>query len=168
MTKLTTGLAVAVALAATGCSSLKAARGPAGEVITLEVAFERSPDIKNVDQVEQVVGFMQPDLEQMLTNLGYSVVRQPAPAAFQPGPNRYLVVVRVTNYNPGSKAARMLVGLGAGALVLNTENELLGAPGAVLFRSNGSVGSSRDWTNAARKINQQVAKEVTSFLSQPR
>jgi hypothetical protein len=158
-------IGVAVALAATGCSSQRAARGPAGEVITLGVVFERGADIKNVDQVEQVTSFMQPDLEGMLSNMGYAVERVQDRRAFQPGPNRFLVAVRITSYYPGSKAARMFVGFGAGSLVLNTENELLGSHDAVLFRSNGSVGSSRDWTNAARKINQQIAREVTNFLA---
>jgi hypothetical protein len=165
MTRLgTTTLAVAAVLATTGCASLSAAKGPAGQPITLAVAFQRSAETTNVDQVQQVTDFMQPDLERMLTDAGYDVVRQADAAGFQPGPNRYLVVVRLTRYNPGSKAARMMVGFGAGALVLDSEFELHAGPGAVLLAEKASVGSSRDWNHAARKTNQQVAQAVTNRL----
>ncbi|MGA9520629.1 MAG: DUF4410 domain-containing protein [Myxococcaceae bacterium] len=149
-----------------GCgSSLKAARSPTGERIAVAVIFELDPAVRNMDQVEQVIGFMQPDLERILRGAGYVVKRGTTRGEFTPSPNHYAVVIRVTRYDPGSKAARMMVGLGAGTLVLDTQNELLGAPENVLFQSNSSVGSSRDWNNAARKINLQVAREITSFLS---
>lgn len=158
-------LAVVVAvLATTGCASVSAAKGPAGETLTLAVAFQRAAQVNNVEQVQQVTDFMQPDLERMLTDAGYTVVRQADAASFQPGPNRYLVVVRITNYNPGSKAARMMVGWGAGALVLDTDFELHAGPGAQLLGEKSSIGSGRDWTNAARKTNQQVAKAITNRL----
>ena len=37
---------------------------------------------------------------------------------FKPAPNTYLLSIKVLKYNPGSKAARMLVGYGAGAVSL--------------------------------------------------
>lgn len=165
MTRLgMTTLAVAAVLATTGCASLSAAKGPGGETLTLAVAFQRTAELRNVDQVQQVTDFMQPDLERLLTDAGYGVERLADAAAFQPGPNRYLVVVRITRYNPGSKAARMMVGWGAGALVLDTDYELHAGPGAVLLAEKSSVGSGRDWPQAARKTNQQVAKAVTNRL----
>jgi hypothetical protein len=100
-----------------------------------------------------------------LTNAGYTVVAQPNPNAFQPGPDRFLVLVHVVNYHAGSKAARMLVGFGAGSLTLDTKNELYAGPGQLVFSSSGAVGSSRDWQNAARKINQQITKDFSAALS---
>lgn len=165
MTRLgMTTLAAVAVLATTGCASLSAAKGPGGETLTLAVAFQRTAELRNVDQVQQVTDFMQPDLERMLTDAGYVVERLADAAAFQPGPNRYLVVVRITRYNPGSKAARMMVGWGAGALVLDTDFELHAGPGATLLAEKSSVGSGRDWPQAARKTNQQVAKAVTNRL----
>jgi hypothetical protein len=157
---------VAVAVAAlSGCAGLTAARGKTGGPITLEVAFDQGQGAKNPEQIAQLVDWMQPDLERVLTNAGYVVVSQREPAAFQPGPDRYLLLIHVLNYHAGSKAARMFVGMGAGALTLDTSNELYSGPGQVVFRSTGGVGSSRDWNKAARKINEQVAREITDVLS---
>ena len=58
-----------------------------------------------------------------------------------PGPNRFLLIVRMVNYNPGSKAARMLVGVGAGSLVLDTQHLLYSGPGQLLLQGSSSVGS---------------------------
>jgi len=162
-----TVVAVVVAAVAglSGCAGLTAARGKAGGPVTLEVAFDQGQGAKNPEQIAQLVDWMQPDLERMLTNAGYVVVPQRDPAAFQPGPDRYLLLIHVLNYHAGSKAARMFVGMGAGALTLDTSNELYSGPGQVVFRSTGAVGSSRDWNKAARKINEQIAREVTEFLS---
>ena len=166
MTKTLTLLFSLALLGLTSCAGgQKAARAPDGSAYTLEVYFDRNSALKNADQVAQVVSFMEPDLHELLQNTGYSVVPSTNPEAFVPGPNKFLLIVKVLNYNPGSKAARMLVGFGAGSLVLDTQHLLYSGPGQLLFQGTGAVGSARDWEYAARKINQQVTKEVTTALS---
>ena len=164
-TQLLVVLTVAGAMALAGCAGARAARGKSGGPITLEVAFDRNPQGRNPEQVDQLVDWMEPDLHHVLEGTGYVVVPLRDPAAFRPGPDRYLVVVHILNYNAGSKAARMFVGMGAGALTLDTRNELYSAPGQLVFSSDGAVGSSRDWRNAARKINEQIARDFTNALS---
>jgi hypothetical protein len=157
---------VAAALAISACAGgSRAARAPSGAPITLAVAFDRNPAAPNPDQINQVVDWMEPDLHRILTNAGYTVVPLPNAEAFQPGPERYLVLVHIMRYDAGSKAARMMVGWGAGALTLDTKNELWAGPGQLVFSSPGSVGSARDWNNAARKINEQIARDFTRALA---
>lgn len=165
MAKTLTLLCSLALLGLTSCASQRAARAPDGSPYTLEVFFDRNSALKNADQVGQVVDFMEPDLHEILQGAGYSVVASSNPEAFVPGPNRFLLIIKVLNYNPGSKAARMLVGWGAGALVLDTQHLLYSGPGQLLFQGTGSVGSARDWNYAARKINQQVTREVTTALT---
>ncbi len=160
-------LAAMSLLALTSCSGHRAAaaRAPDGSAFTLEVYFDRNNQLRNPDQVNEVVGYMEPDLHRILQRNGYTVVPTNNPEAFVPGPNKFLLVVKITNYNAGSKAARMLVGYGAGSLVLDTQHLLFAGPGQLIFQSAGSVGSARDWNYAARKINEQVNNEVSRALS---
>lgn len=151
-----------------GCASERlSARAPDGSAYTLELYLDRNEALPNATQVAQVAGFMEPDLRGTLLESGFSVVPIASPESFVPGPNKFLLIVKVLNYDPGSKAARMVVGFGAGALVLDTQHLLYAGPDKLLMQSSGSVGSSRDWTNAARKINQQIAREVTHALATP-
>ncbi|MDP2275210.1 MAG: DUF4410 domain-containing protein [Archangium sp.] len=107
-------------LGLTACASQRAVRAPDGSPYTVEIYFDRNSELVNRDQVAQVVGFMEPDLHSILLAAGYKLVMSSNPETFVPGPNRFLLIVKVVDYKPGSKAARMLVGFGAGALVLDT------------------------------------------------
>ena len=76
--------------------------------------------------------------------------------------------VAITNYNPGSKAARMFGGIAggiAGKCVLDTHYELVGE-GGVMAADDISVSSSRDWNYSARKVNQLTTQAVTSRFRQ--
>jgi hypothetical protein len=164
MSKTFTLLCSLALLALPSCAGQRAARAADGSAYTLEVYFDRNSAAKNTEQIGQVVSFMEPDLREILQSTGYQVVQSTNPEAFVPGPNKFLLIIKIVNYNPGSKAARMLVGFGAGSLVLDTQHLLYSGPGQLLFQGTGSVGSARDWEYAARKINQQVTKEVTNAL----
>ncbi|MEY4515537.1 MAG: hypothetical protein RLZZ450_7659 [Pseudomonadota bacterium] len=75
--------------------------------------------------------------------------------------------VKIANYNAGSKAARMMVGWGAGAAVLNTNFEFYGPDSqAPYVVGSPSVGSGRDWKNSARKVNLQTVDAVIARLHQ--
>jgi len=162
-------LAAAVLVAATaslGCGSgSKAVRGPGGAPVILDVVLDRSVgQLPNAEQVDQVAGWMEPDLHQILSGFGYQVVPQGNPQAYQPAPGRYLLIVKITRYNPGSKAARMFVGLGAGAATLDAHYSLFGVKGPV-NEGDIAVGSGRDWQFCARKVNQQTAERITAVLN---
>ncbi len=159
-------LAVSV-LGLTACASQRAARAPDGSPYTLEVYFDRNSELVNRDQVAQVVGFMEPDLHSILLAAGFQLVMSENPETFVPGPNRFLLIIKVVDYKPGSKAARILVGFGAGALVLDTQHLLYRGPKQLLLQGTGSVGSGRDWNHAARKLNLQILRDVNVALSAP-
>ena len=74
-----------------------------------------------------------------------------------------LLMVKIVSYSAGSKAARMLVGYGAGGVKLDIHYELI-VDGKSLMSKDDGVYSGRDWRNAARKLNENLAKAVSQEL----
>lgn len=138
---------------ANSCASERAVRSPDGSPYTLEVFFDRNA-LKGADRVAEVAEFMEPNLRGLLENAGYVVVRSSNPEDFVPGPGRFLLIIRVVAYYPGTKK----VGL-------DTQHLMYSGPGQLMLQSVGSVSGAREWSSAARKINQQITREVTSALS---
>ena len=165
LSKSVLAMALVAAMVGVGCgSSSRAARGPGGAPIVLDVVLDRSPgQLPNGEQVEQLAGWMEPNLHQNLNSWGYQVVPQGNPQAYQPAPGRYLLILKITRYNPGSKAARMFVGLGAGAATLDAHYTLFGPRGPV-NEGDVSVGSGRDWQFCANRANQQTVERITAVL----
>ena len=83
---------------------------------------------------------------------------------FKPGPDNYLLNVKITEYKSGSKAARIVVGYGAGGLTLKVHYELSDGGKKEILSKDDSVFSGREWINAARKLNENMAKDVTGKL----
>lgn len=157
-----------------GCSgrSGSASTMPDGSRIAVMVHVDEriTPDMApdRVTQIQQLSQWMENDLLEMLDGTGYAGTRVEDPAATPPGPGRLLLRVSITDYNAGSKAARMLVGFGAGTAVLRTHFDLYAdASSGPIVSGDPDVGSSRDWTNAARKVNQQTVDSVNLRLHQP-
>jgi hypothetical protein len=153
-------------LFASCAAPLKAARAPDGSPLTLAIYFDRSAVSAKPDQVNQLIGFMEPDLHSQLLAAGYQLEQTNNPETFLPGPNRYLLIVRIVSYDAGSRAARMWAGgFGAGAATLQTQHVLFAGPEQLLLQGTGSEGSTRDWNFTAMKINQQISRDVTVALS---
>ncbi|MET0344408.1 MAG: DUF4410 domain-containing protein [Polyangiales bacterium] len=170
-TALALGL-TAIALASVACGGARtgsAAKNPDGSRIAImvltdeNVPADAAPD--RAAQINQLSSWMESDLLQILDGTGYQPLRVDEGGA-PPGPGRYLLRVKIRNYNAGSKAARMLVGFGAGAAVLDTHFELVGSDGNVLVAGDPSVGTGRDWKNAARKVNLQTVDSINARLHQ--
>jgi hypothetical protein len=140
-----------------------------GSSVAILVHFDRgiTPDMApdRVQQMEQLASWMENDLLAILDKTGYAASRVEDPNTAT-GPGRYVLRVKITNYSAGSKAARMLVGFGAGAAVLDTHYELIGDGGAVLVAGDPSVGSGRDWKNSARKVNLETVDACNARLNQ--
>lgn len=140
---------------------------PDGSRIAIMVVPDRgiTPDMEpdRVKQIDQLASWMENDLIDILTKTGYAATRSSDPNV-TPGPGRYVLRVTITNYNAGSKAARMFVGFGAGAAVLETHFDLLGESGGVEVSGDPSVGSGRDWKNSARKVNLQTVDTVNARI----
>lgn len=157
------GAAVVALLMACG-GAPRAPRMPSGEPYPIVVYTQKGiqPDMPpdRVSQLEQLGTAMEEDIMAILDNAGYAVQRVADPSQAQVGTPRYLLSVTVTNYNAGSKAARMLVGWGAGSAKLETHYELKAPDGSVLTVGDTSVASGRDWRNAVRKVNLQTVDAV--------
>ncbi|MEI6788074.1 MAG: DUF4410 domain-containing protein [bacterium] len=83
---------------------------------------------------------------------------------FKPGAGEYLLSVRIVRYNPGSKAARIIVGLGAGSCSLDIHYELFGPSGNMLLSKDDGCGSSLDWQRLARKLNETMLAAIQARL----
>lgn len=83
---------------------------------------------------------------------------------FKPQPNSYLLTVKILEYRAGSKAARMVVGYGAGGVSLNIHYELSADGRKAIISNDDGVFSGREWISAARKLNEKMAKAVTEKL----
>lgn len=104
----------------------------------------------------QVASWMEHDLLQLLTRAGYTAAPINSSADFKGGSGAYLLQVRIANYNPGSKAARMLVGYGAGAASLDIEYQIYNGQQKQVANRNDGVGSGRDWTYCCRTLNERM------------
>jgi len=109
---------------------------------------------------------MEQDLLRMLKRAGYNACQVTNRREFAAGPGEYLLTVRMVRYNPGSKAARMLVCFGAGAISLDTHYELYGASPQPLLAEDHGVGSSLDWYQVVQKLNRQMVDAVSRKLAE--
>jgi hypothetical protein len=115
----------------------------------------------------QLAGWMKEDLVRVFARYakaGYGAKVIEERRDFESLPNNYLLTVKITEYRPGSKAARAFVGYGAGGVILKIHYEFFGAGAKAILNKDDSVFSGREWTNAARKLNENMAKTVTGEL----
>ena len=171
MKKLCVILAAMALLFSFGCAGprLKAPKDPSGNRYMIAVLLDKGItdrlSSEQVDQRYQLCNWMEKDLMRMLKKAGYQARRINERSEFSPASGEYLLSVKVINYNPGSKAARLLIGFGAGSTSLDIYYELYGrSPKAILSRDDG-VGSSIEWTKVVQKLNQKMVDEVSRTLS---
>lgn len=119
---------------------------------------------KQYENRKDVGAYMEKDLVNMLKKKKYEPTLIQKPEDYTPGPGKYLLLVKIVSYNPGSKATRIMVGFGAGATSLDIHYELTGEGAEPLISKDDGVGSSRDWRNCARKLNENMMKEVSEKL----
>src|SRR5512139_3134265 len=121
------GLVSAALLALSACGGHSAPTMPNGSKVAVMVALDRSvaPEMPadKAAQYQQVREWMEPDLVELFQSRGYD---SGAVTSVDTAPGRYLLRVKLVNYDGGSKAARMFVGWGAGAARLDASFELIG------------------------------------------
>ena len=115
-----------------------------------------------IDQREQVNDWMGRDLVNMLNKAGYEASLIENSAQYKKG--TYLLKVTIIKYNAGSKAARIIVCYGAGTVSLDTTYGLFAPEGNRILSDEHGVGSGRDWTFCARKLNTQTVDAVKGKL----
>lgn len=157
-------------LAFTACGGRQSAPTlPSGQRVAVLVFLDRSvaPETppEKISQLQEVADFMEPDLLALLRNAGYDAAVASGPA--QPAPGQYTLRVQITEYNGGSKAARMFVGYGAGAARLDTHFELIGPNGQSYTQGSPGASTGRtNWQRVVRKVNQEIVAAVNVRLRQ--
>jgi hypothetical protein len=163
-------LVLAVAFPVLAC--VPRANVPAGSVAAgtrMSVVLDRNipaqlPEDKKRAQA-QIGDWMEGDLVNVLRDAGYQSGAVRDPRAAPAGARSYVLAVRLIRYNPGSTAARMFVGFGAGAASLDVHYELRTRDGRVLLSHDDGVGSGADWRKVARVLNVRMTEAVAATLS---
>ncbi len=122
---------------------------------------------RQVKSQTQLADWMQNDLIRVFgryAKSGYQAKLIEKRQDFTPQSNQYLLKVKIIEYRPGSKAARMMVGYGAGGVALKIQYELSANGNTAILKNDDSTFSGREWMNAARKLNQNIAKAVIEKL----
>ena len=164
------GLVVMLAAGLACKEKTKATTLAGGEKISICVLSDRGKTSamtedqrKSRDQVGEI---MEPDLIRILNSAGYEAKLVQKSDECSLGKGKYLLKVTIVSYNPGSKAARILVGYGAGATSQNNHYELIGEGGKTILAYDDGVGSSRDWRNSIRKLNENTSERITQKLNE--
>lgn len=119
-----------------------------------------------VDSRNQIADWWQVDLVKVLTKKGdYDAKLIQKQEEFIPAPNAYLLKAKIVQYNPGSKSARIIIGMGAGACSMDLHLELFGMNNNQIFAKDDHVASTRDWKNVARKLNKNTLAAIDEALS---
>jgi hypothetical protein len=124
----------------------------------------KTPEEQN--QLNQLGEFQQTNLIAALKNAGYNASVITSAAEFQPSEGLYMLKVTVTKYNPGSKAARMMVGFGAGTTSLDLHYELFSTdPAKPMYAKDHGRASSVDWPKLVRTVDSEMIADVTNQLA---
>jgi hypothetical protein len=113
----------------------------------------------------EVGQYMERDLINRLSRSGYEAKLINSKDEFEPSVGRYLLTVKMVSYNPGSSAARILVGFGAGAASLDNKYEFYGAGSEPIMAWDDGVGTSEHWSRLPKKLNANTVKRITEKLS---
>lgn len=118
-----------------------------------------------IEQLNQLGEWAERDLLWMMKNAGYQARKIQEQAEFDPAPGEYLLSVQVVRYNPGSKAARIIIGLGAGSTSLDRSYELFGNASGPLLSKKQGIGSSIDWSKVVQKLNRDMIDDISRVLA---
>jgi hypothetical protein len=140
--------------------------------VLINVMFDENTaglDARRAKSQEQISDWMSSDIVRVFARYakkGFEAKNVGNSEKFKADKGEYLLKVKIVEYNPGSKAARMIVGFGAGGVKLNVHYELFqgDANSKALLAKDDGVFSGIEWTRAARKIDENIAKAVTSEI----
>jgi len=133
--------------------------------VVIDRGIEKSMNEGQVKNRDQVGEWMEMDLVKLLEKAGYDAELINSKADYKPSAGSHLLTVKITDYNPGSKAARMFVGYGAGAISMKTHYDILDSSSKPIGSDDLGVGSSRDWRNVVRKIDEQTVAAVKEKMN---
>ncbi len=131
----------------------------------VDPGIEKSFNDYQVRNRRQTAEYMEKDMTKMLEKAGYAAHLIDRRSEFKPGPENYLLTVKITSYNPGSKAARMTAGYGVGAASMHTHYELHGRGQKTILADDVRAGTGQAWEKAIRKIDVTTIDAVSQKLS---
>ncbi len=154
-------------LSACAASGGRAPHAASGRQIEIAVIFDRgdSSNAYEAKGISDLAPFMERDLIGQLKRAGYQARLIRERSEFTPGPGRYLLIARIVKYNPGSSAARMFVGFGAGAASLDNHYELYGTSPQPLYNWDDGVGTSEHWSRLCRKLDGNTVKRLNEYFA---
>jgi hypothetical protein len=141
-----------------------------GEKIHIDVLCDRgdpsSMEERQWNYRNEVGAFMEPNLVRRLGDYGFSAKQIQQESDFSREAESYLLKVKILDYNPGSTAARMTVGFGAGAASMNCRYELVDANDKVVLSWDDGCGTSSNWQRIPIKLNQNVGAKLAAHYAQ--
>ncbi len=169
MKRLCTVALLVVCLLGFGCNQKSSSPNMADDSKTLiMVLFDRGIDdtltTKQVQWRNEVGTYMEADLVNRLKRAGYSARLILDQSEYTPVKNAFLLPVKIVSYNPGSQAARFLVGFGAGACGLDIHYELIDSVNTTLISTDDGTGSSRGWRPCVQKLNKNIIAAIRRNL----
>lgn len=132
--------------------------------VVIDRGIEKSMNDGEIKNLNQLGAWMDEDLVKLLKKAGFDAELVNSESDFKAVDGSYLLSVKIKDYNPGSRAARMIVGFGAGSTSMKTHYELRGSGSSPIAEDDLAVGSGRDWRNVVRKIDEQTVDAVKKKL----
>jgi hypothetical protein len=159
---------VAGALLLSACVTASVApKSASGGKIKIAVLSNRgNPDSMESRQWQwrnEVGEYMEPDLINRLKRSGYDAKLVSSASEYTAGPDSYLVMMEITSYNPGSSAARMFVGYGAGACALDMKYTVKNGNKTLQSWEDG-IGTSQHWRKLPHALNDKLVRKLNAEL----
>ncbi len=169
MNRLSGIMLIVLLVVVSGCArSAPAPNSSGGEKIEIMLLSHRGDPATMSERDYQfrieVGQWMERDLLNMLRRSGYEAQQIIARKEFSPKAGRYLLEVTIDKYNPGSSAARIVVGFGAGAASLDNSYALSATLQQPVLSWSDGVGTSQHWNRLPRTLNERAVKKVSEYL----
>ena len=151
-----------------GCASTPPAPTSAsGNPYVIKVMCSKgNPPEEHQKSYDEMHAWMQQDLVNQLNQAGYSAEIISSEDEYTSGEGKYLLLVEMVKYNPGSSAARIIVGFGAGSASLDNSYKLYSDKRTPDLEWTDGAGSSGHWTRIPRKLNTNTVKRINQKLSE--
>ena len=150
----------------TGCRSSRVAVGPLQPIDVL--TEEGKPGEMQERQYRyrtEVRDYMERELPRRFARYGLDARMIRDRGSHAPEGGRHLLVVQYLSYNPGSSAARIVVGFGAGAAALDIQASLFDGQKELLSWKDG-CGTSGHWSRLVNKLDANMGARLQTFYRQ--
>ena len=138
--------------------------GGAGEMAVLSLRGDTSKMTDDqIVELKRVGTWMDKDIIKQLKRAGYKANLLKSRKEFNG--SGHLLIINVTNFRPGNKAARAFVGFGAGGSSLDLKYKLLDSHGTSVSAWEDGVGSSKGGTYCAQTLNRNAIEQLKTIMN---